>query len=357
VNNNRLVIAIVVLAVLAGALASQLRSHQSSTSLEKPKVTLPELKRDEITKVEIDNPEKKLKVTLQKQDKTWRLSAPLDALADSAAAEAVLDKLTDLKVAGDVSTRKESHAKLKVDAAQGLHVKAFAGDKSLLDVYLGDTKSTGTMLRKEGEDTVVAARGSIRYAFDKELKYLRDRTITDADAASFKAMALVSPKGSFKFEKPEGGKWTQAKGEKPIKDFAESKVEGLVLAFAKLRASDFADASATPEATGLAAPQATLVVTPKEGADLKVELGQLDPGQTDYFVRVSGNPVVYRISKYTGERLLADAAAFSEPPKKPGEASANAGGQGMPVAGGGDLPPEILKQLQQQGMMGGAHPH
>jgi hypothetical protein len=356
VNNNRLVIAIVVLAVLAGVLASQLRSHQSSSSLEKPKVTLPELKRDEITKVELDNPEKKLKVTLQKQDKTWQLTAPLAAKADSAAAEAVLDKLTDLKVAGDVSTRKESHTKLKVDPAQGLHVKAFAGDKLLLDVYLGDTKTTGTMLRKEGEDTVVAARGSIRYAFDKELKYLRDRTITDADAASFKAMTLVSPKGSFKFEKPEGGKWTQPKGEKPIKDFAESKVEGLVLAFAKLRASDFADASATPEATGLAAPQATLTLTPKEGADLKIELGQLDPSQTDYFARASGSDVVYRISKYTGERLLADAAAFSEPPKKPGEAAADTD-KGMPVAGGGNLPPEILKQLQQQGMMGGHPPH
>ena len=75
-NNNRLVIAIVVLAVLAGALASQLRSHEASTSVEKPKVSLPEIKRDDVTKVEIDNPEKKLKAVLVKQDKQWRLSAP-----------------------------------------------------------------------------------------------------------------------------------------------------------------------------------------------------------------------------------------------------------------------------------------
>ena len=355
-NNNRLVIAIVVLAVLAGVLASQIRSHEPSTSLEKPQVSLPELKRDEITKVEIDNPEKKLKVTLQKQDKDWKLTSPVDAKADSAAAEAVLDKLTDLKVANSVASRKESHAKLKVDAAQGIHVKAFAGDKTLVDFYLGDTKTTGTMVRKEGEDVVVAVRGSIRYAFDKELKYLRDRTITDADAASFKALSLTSSKGSFKFEKPEGGKWIQAKGEKPIKDFAESKVEGLVLAFAKLRASDFAEPTATPESTGLAAPQATLVLTPKEGADVKIELGQLDPSQSDYFLRASGSGVVFKVSKYTGDRMIVDAAGFSEPPKKPGEASANAD-KGMPVAGGGELPPEILKQLQQQGMMGGAHPH
>jgi hypothetical protein len=355
VNNNRLLIAIVVLAVLAGALASQLRTHEASTSLEKPKLTLPELKRDEITKVEIDNPDKKLKVTLTKQDKVWQLTAPLSAKADSAAAEAVLDKLTDLKVAASVASHKESHARLKVDAAQAIHVKAFAGDKALLDVYVGETKATGTMLRKEGEDAVVAVRGSIRYAFDKELKYLRDRVITDVDPATLKAASLVSAKGSFKFETPEAGKWAQAKGEKPIKDFADSKVDGLMLAFARLRADDFAEPGATPESTGLSAPQATLVLTPKEGAEIKLELGQLDPSQSNYFLRASGSPVLFRVAKYSGDRLLADAAAFSEPPKKPGEESANAP-RGMPVAGGGDLPPEILKQLQQQGMMGGAHP-
>lgn len=354
-NNNRLLIAIVVLAVLAGALASQLRSHEASTSIEKPKLTLPELKRDEITKIEIDNPEKKLKVTLAKQDKVWQLTSPLAAKADSAAAEAALDKLADLKVSASVATKKESHARLKVDAAQALHVKAFAGDKLLLDAYIGDTKATGTMLRKEGEDVVVAVRGSIRYAFDKELKYLRDRVISDVDPATFKAATLVSAKGSFKFEKPEGGKWTQAKGEKPIKDFADTKVDGMVTSFARLRASDFAEPSATPEATGLAAPQATLVLTPKEGAELKLELGTLDPSQSDYFLRSSTSPVVYRISKFSGDQLVADATAFSEPPKKPGDETATAG-KGMPIAGGGNLPPEILKQLQQQGMMGGAHP-
>lgn len=355
-NNNRLVIAIVVLAVLAGALASQLRSHEASTSVEKPKVSLPEIKRDDVTKVEIDNPEKKLKAVLVKQDKQWRLSAPVDAVADSSAAEAVLDKLSDLKVANIAATRKENHARIGVDAEHALHVKAYAGDKLLLDAYLGEAKSSGTMLRKEGEDVVVATKGSIRYAFDKELKYLRDRTITDADAANIKALSLVSAKGSFKFEKGADGKWAQAKGEKPIKDYAASKVEELLCNFTKLRASDFAEPGATPESTGLAAPQATLVMTPVEGADIKVELGQLEASQADYFLRASTSPVLFRVSKYTGDRLLVDGAAFSEPPKKPGEAALDPS-KGMPVAGGGNLPPEILKQLQQQGMMGGASPH
>lgn len=351
-NNNRLLIAIVVLAVLGGVLASQLRSHQSSSSVAKPTVTLPKIKRDDITKVEIDNPEKKLKVTLVKQGSAWALSAPLVAKADTAAAEAALDKLSDLEVAAIAASRKENHTRLGVDPAHGLHVKAFAGDKLLLDAYLGEAKSSGTMLRLEGQDVVVATRGSIRYAFEKELRYLRDRTITELDPATLKALSLVSAKGSFKFEKPDA-KWVQAKAEKPIKDFADSKVESLASSFAKLRATDFAEPGATAESTGLSAPQATLVLTPKEGAEIKVELGKADPTNTDYFVRSSQSEVLFRISRYTGDRLIADAAAFSEPPKKPGEEQAANANKGMPVGGGGSLPPEILKQLQQQGMMGG----
>ena len=353
-NHNRLLIAVVVLAVLAVVLVSQMRSHEANTSLEKPKVTLPEIKRDEITKIIIHNPDKKLEVTLEKNGDSWSLTAPLAAKADATAAEAMLDKLSDLKVASVAATRKENHAKVGVDDAHGVHVQAFAGEKPLLDIIIGDSKSGGTMVRKPDEDVVAAVRGSLRYAFDKELKYLRDRNITDVDPATITQVALTSEKGSFKFEKVED-KWTQPKGEKPIKDFAPSKVQSLVSSFAKLRASDFAAPETSAEAAGLESPEATLVLTPKEGEALTVELGGLDGEKNNYYVHASTSDVLYRVSKYTGERLLADAQAFSEPPKPPGEASASAN-KGIPVAGGGNLPPEILKQLQQQGAMGGG-PH
>lgn len=353
-NKNRLLIAIVVLAVLAGALASSLRSRQSDTVAEKPKATLPQLKRDDISKVELENPEKRLKLALSKQDGKWALSAPLAAKVDSAAVDALLDKLSDLEVTSIAATRKENHERVGVDPQHAIHVKAYGGDKVLLDAFIGASKSSGTMVRKADEDQVLAVRGSIRYAFDKELKNFRDRTITDTDPASIKALSLASAKGSFKFEKPEAA-WLQPKGEKPIKDFASAKVEGLVASFAKLRATDFAEPAATPESTGFGAPTAKLVLTPKEGAELVLELGALHADKNDYFVRSSQSDVIFRVSKYTGDRLLADAASFSEPPKKPGEEPPPAAPQGMPMAGGNSLPPELLKQLQQQMGQGGPH--
>ena len=114
-NKNRLLIAIVVLAVLAGALASSLRSRQSDTVAEKPKATLPQLKRDDISKVELENPEKRLKLALSKQDGKWALSAPLAAKVDNAAVDALLDKLSDLEVTSIAVTRKENHERVGVD--------------------------------------------------------------------------------------------------------------------------------------------------------------------------------------------------------------------------------------------------
>jgi hypothetical protein len=180
--------------------------------------------------------------------------------------------------------------------------------------------------------------------------------ITDLNPDDVKAMTVSSAKGSFKFERPEAA-WQQAKGEKPIKDFSANKVQSLASSFARLRAADFAEPAATAESTGLNAPAAKLTLTLKEGEPITLELGKQAEGNVDYFLRSNRSEVIYRISKYTGDRMLADAAAFSEPPKKPGEAQAEAPSpMGMPVAGGGNLPPEVLKQLQQQ-MGHGQSPH
>lgn len=352
--NSRILIALVILAVLGAISFSRLRSNEAETTISKPSVTLPTIKRDDISKIELKNPEKKLEATLIKQDGKWSLSAPLAAKADGAAVDALLDKLSDLQVASVVAKSKESHAKLGVDAEHAIQVKAFAGDKLLIDALVGASKSSGTMLRKQGEEQVVAVKGSIRYAFEKELKYLRDRTITDVDHESIKAISVSSAKGTFKFEKAESG-WMQAKGEKPIKDFAPNKVQSLVSTFAKLRATDFAAPDATPASTGLNAPKGKITLTPKEGAEVVVEIGS-DIDNSDTFTRAAHNEVLYRISKYTADRLVADAAAFSEPPKKPGEAAPPAAPPGMQMGGGGEIPPEILRQLQQQmGQQGAPH--
>jgi hypothetical protein len=356
--NARLLIAVVVLVGLGAAVFATLRSHDGSTEVATAAPTLPKLKKEDITAIEIAKPDKTT-IALAKQGEAWALTAPVAAKADQSAVDSVVEKLSELEVSGVAASRKENHKLLSVDAETGIRVKAKGqGDKVLLDLWVGEAKSGGTMVRVEGKDEVLATKGSIRYAFDKEVRLFRDRVITDLEPKDLTAVSIESAKGKFKFEKP-ADKWQQVKGEKAIEKFGEAKVSSLVSSAAKLRAADFADPSENDDhAMGFDAPTSTVVLTGKDGKETTLLIGREHGNAREYYLRVVGNPVNYRISKFTAERFMPEAKAFQEEEKKPGaEAPPGMPGMGGPQAMGGEqqIPPEILKQLQQQ-MGQGGHP-
>jgi hypothetical protein len=352
VKKNRLLIALVVL-IGVGALAmTAARSHQPVTTVAEPEEKLPEIKKDALTAIELVSPGKET-IALQKKGEDWEVVSPVSAKADKTAVDSVLDKLSSLEVAGIAATRKENHARLQVDADKAIRVKAKAGDKVVADLFIGMTKSGSTMVRAEGKEQVVSVRGAIRYVFDKELKMFRDRVITDIDTGELSAISVESEKGKFRFEKADTA-WKQAEGEKKLKDFADSKVQSFASTMSRLRAADFGKPEVDAAKAGLDKPLAKVTLERKNAGPTVIELGALVDDR-DYYARVSGKDVLFRISKSTGERMLADATAFTAEPKKEGE-EAEPEAPPMPALGGGgnQLPPELLEQLQKQ--MAQGHP-
>jgi hypothetical protein len=347
VKNNRLIIALVVL-VGVGALAiNAARSRQATTTLEKPAEKLPTVKKDEVTTVEIVQPGKPA-IVLTKKNAVWEVTAPVTAKADTSSVDAVLDKLESLDVSGVAATRKENHAKLQVDADKAIRVKAKKDDKVLADLYIGASKAGNTMVRAEGSDSVLSVRGSMRYAFDKDLKMFRDRVITDLETDTLSAIVFESPKGKFRFEKQDKA-WTQAAGQKPIKDFADSKVQSAASTLARLRAADFAEPSFTPAEAGLTPPQAKVTFSRPDSEPVVLELGA-EVGNERY-LKKSDSDVIYRVSKFNADRMLADAASFAIDPKEAKKDAPSAAAPMMPGMGGegmNQLPPELMQQLQQQ---------
>ncbi len=346
-KNNRLIIALVVFVGVGMLAYNASRSHESESSVAEPSATLPTVKSEEVDTIEIERP-KEPAITIVKKGDAWEMTAPVTAKADKTAVDAALDKLTALEVTGVAATRKENHERLQVDADKAIRVKAKQGDKVLADLFIGETKKGNTMVRAEGNDVVLSVRGSMRYAFDKEVKLFRDRVVTDIDTKELTGMTVDSEKGSFAFEKNDENKWTQAKGQKPIKHFAESKVESLASSLARLRAADFGAPDLTADAAGLAKPTAKVTFTKKEGEPIVIELGQ--SVENDYYLRTSGKEIIYRISKYTGDRMIADAEAFAKDPEAEKKAEAAAPPPSMPMGGPGanQLPPELMRQLQEQ---------
>lgn len=363
-NKSRLIIALAILLGLGAAVVVTTRSRESKTTLDKPAATLPVVKKEEVTQLEIQKPGQP-PIVLQKQADKWTLSAPLSAQADQTAVDNALDKLAELKVSGVAATRKENHARLEVDAEHGLRVRAKAADKPLIDLYIGAGKSGGTLVRAEGQEPVLSVSGSIRYAFDKEVKDFRDREITEVPSADLVGLSLSSSKGTFKFERPanDGAVWAQAKGEKPIAKLDPEQVESLANSAAHLRAVDFAAPGEADATTGLATPDAKVSLTKKDGSVVELSIGKPHSAGQDSFVRVGGKETVFRVAKYSIDRLTPDAKALEKVDKPPQAA----GPQGMPPGmemmggpggpGGGQITPEMMEQIQRQlAAQGGGHP-
>lgn len=421
-QKNRLWIGAVALLVLGGAAIWAVSSRTGDTprtDRDAPS-DFPEIDRDDVTALEITRPgEDGGTIRLERDGDAWRLTQPIEAPADHAAVTTALDKLDELEVAGIAASAAQFHERLEVDAAHGVRVIARGSDgDALADLWIGAYRGGNTMVRVEGDDRVVSVRGSIKFAFNKELRDWRDRAIVDLEADDVREIAWVGPNGTFRFTRPEVAaeppSGETAEGEAPapgttlgdwqmtevsyvppapepaaepatpprgrpappaeptalttIEGFAPSKVRSMVGSLARMRASDFAAADVTAESAGFTAESPRVTLTAQSGEErtsTTVILGnEANAERHDFYAMREGDPTIYVVSRFLSERIHPTAVAFTQtaPPStpEPTEGGGEPGGIQMPEGAGGQLPPEVMeqirRQLEAQGMGGGAGP-
>lgn len=412
-QQNRLAIAAVAFVALLGVAIFTVRQRDAALETggddAEAVPTPPEIDGDALTELVITRPgeeegDPRESVTLTKGEDGWRVTAPLEAEADTTAVQTVLDKLGELSFTGVAANNPENHARLEVDAEGGIEVIAKAGGDEVAHFFVGAYRSRNTMLRMDGEDAVVMAEGSIKYAFNKALKEWRNRLVLDVDPARVASVLFEVPPTStgeadaepvpgrrFAFLQGTDG-WAQAPGDAPIERFGAAKVRSVIASASRLRAVDFAAPGQGPSDVGLTAPTGTvtLLVGPEaetdgdedaadgdaadgdaaaeSGPDLVAALdaaaplpegyervvlrvGAQDGEDREFFLMREGSDVIYVVSQYLADRLRPDVDAFQEP--EPGEEPETP--PGMPPGGlgglggpGGQLPPELMQQLQQQ---------
>lgn len=338
---NKLGIVSIVVIALAVLVFMKMSSRRAEEN-QKPSVTVtvPKLKSDAIDELELSSPDKP-KVRLVKKDGAWRVAEPLDAKADQNAVTTALTKLSELEVSSVAATLKKNHEKLEVDEKSGTHVIAKGAGKTLLDGYIGAYRSGSSMLRLQGQEAVAAVRGSIRFAFSKDLREWRDRSITEIPTESVQSITFVNKNGKLAFKR-EGDAWKQvlAKGEKPIQPLDESKVKGIVGTSSSLSATDFADPTATPEAIGLGNDAATVLL------DIKQESGESQlvyrigaQKEQSYYLRKDGDDTIYLVSAWIGGRLLGSKDSFIKKAEAP--------------SGSPENPIQVSPQMMRPGGPGG----
>ncbi|MCA9606107.1 MAG: DUF4340 domain-containing protein [Myxococcales bacterium] len=377
----RLVIISFIAVALIGATWWAVTSQTGDTPVdenEEQALALPEVERENVTELEIhipagegeDQPAETVRLVRGDEDH-WRLAEPVEADAATTAITTALDKISSLEVVGRAASNATHHEQLEVDAAHGVRVIARNGAETLVDLWIGAYRSGNTMVRQEGQDTVLMVRGSIKFAFNKRTRDWRNRAILELTAADVNEIEYTNENGHWTFHKTEDT-WAEvlpepAEGEEPptpIEGFDQARVRTAVSSLARLRAADFGTGSA--EEAGLGEGAATVRMVTGEGDDAQTVLLRVGSEGEDgqRYVQRDGDETIYLVSRFMADRLIPNVEAFqpgeepAEPPSHGGMPGGMPGMPGMPGGpGGGQIPPEIMQQIQQQLQQQGAAGH
>jgi hypothetical protein len=340
-RKNRIAIGAAVFVALLGVTlwATSRQDRQPTSAAEIPTI---ELDKEAITEIEVTRPESET-VVLSNAEGAWRVVAPLDAEADESNVESALNRLADLRITRIVATQPENYERLQVDKANAVQVTVKAADQVLAKLYIGKYADGMTMIRVDDRVEVFGASGSLRYAFDRELKAWRNRRVVNVESSNVQSIRFESPNGTFQFDRT-GEEWTASTGAKALGDFDPKKVTGIVSSAARLMASDFAAEDISAARAGLTEPKATVSMTLADDPEpIVLELGDAADKATEVYLERKGNPTIYIVSQYLANRLRPKADAFERVAEPPAAPPARPQGQGQP-----QLPPEVMQQLQEQ---------
>jgi hypothetical protein len=213
--------------------------------------------RDKVDRLEIAQGDQKLELVKAGQD--WKITAPVQAQADSSAVETII-------------TRLQSAQMKSLPAEQAADLKEYGLDKPVATatVGLGSTRATLAFGKKAGEGGDVYAKDVTRPAvvtvgadlltdIQKNASDLRRKDIFEFRSYNAKRIEVTRGAETLAFEKAKGAekdaveKWRRVAPN--AGDVDQSKMETFLSNLSGLRAQSFADPT-TP--TGLGSPVATV---------------------------------------------------------------------------------------------------
>lgn len=243
---------------------------------------------DNAHKIEINQGVKEITLQKESADRWFVLGRERNYLADVRWVDILLESLLRAKISDIVSTDPETHREYEVDEKQGIHLKVFDIAGSLVaNVTIGKNMGPlrGTFVRKSNSDDVMLIMENLRRGVNKGDNWAhawRDKTI-HVERKSRKlvdSLEVVNRHGRLVFERRavEG-----SDGEEAFEWWMTYPVEGrasmkhlnhMIPQICGLKAMAFCPDGARPEQVGLVDP--ALIIT----------LG-----------KVTGDPVVFKISE------------------------------------------------------------
>jgi hypothetical protein len=352
-TSHKLYISLGVLAALAGALYYQNRQQRReeasysavTRAAELPKLAFAEKDTKQIDKIVINKPPgdagKATEVVLEKKEDEWKLVKPIEYKANKNNVESLLSSLERLEVKEEVASGTDHYGEFGVTDKLALHAVFHKGKEVAADLYFGEGGSRGQMTRIAGRDGVYAVQGYASYAFGRDVKDWRDKSVFKFDEKKVTRVEIVNETGTYVFvreAKPAEKKDDKDKKDKkdkkddkdytwvstlqaqkvaapkPIERFDEKKVDDLLRAFKALNADGFGDDKAASD-VGLDEPVATLTIFLEDGAKRVLTVGAKAEGSSRW-VKTADSKQIFSIGSWPTGWAMAEPEKFQKPEDK-----------------------------------------
>ncbi len=398
------IIALVVLAALGVVAFFIFREPPTEKGKEKEAPLIGPVSKDKLERLEVIRHEgtgatlREEIIVLEKAGGDWRMIKPVEYAVNPTSVQRMVDALAEMRIIDVISENKAKHHVLEVDDEMGIEVTASGGDTELAHFIVGVARKGMTMVRVPGSDTVYRSNGSFRITFNKRADNLRDHTVTKLDRDSVTRMKFFNEHGELEIVR-EGEENKEGEGEVPvfepvgvkIRNFNTRAALGISRSLTGLSTKEFVDDKPGDEVTGLGEGAARVEFdATKDGkkGSYTIWLGNKDEKKRLIYVKSTAMDQIFMVSLHLVTRYMAKADDFSrtdeqvaqqekarKEAREHGEMHGNQAGMrgqmppgfspgGMPGkggAGGQEIPPDIMKKIQEQmkkqGEQGAKHAH
>lgn len=290
---------LVVLVVIVGLVENPFAKSEYAKKMEAATPLFPNLDKENVTKIEITASGET--TTLVKENNQWLVASMDNYLADAEGVGDVLDKVTELKTTGLVSSNPEKRAQYEVDSS-GAEAKLLdAGGSVLAHLFLGKTTPgyLSSYVRAADSNNVYVGKGNLKATFDKGTRTWKDRTIFSFNKGDVTHLSIKSEEEEIELEMDAGGKWQMTKPEAIAA--LEAELDALLDSLSDLDTDDFADANDLSE-YGLDAPKSSVLAKLNDGSTRFLLIGKEDGGK--HYVKREDKDPVFMLYQYKINQLL-----------------------------------------------------
>lgn len=277
---------------------------------------------DDVTGVELSHGDQQIVLARATgdDDVKWRMTTPLEAVADEWNTKSVIDALRDLR-AEDFLSEEKTDAELGLDNPQARVTLTMADGGTLTlsfgksaEVEIGDPPSTTNIVytRTSQRDEVLLVKAEVLDKVRKSAFDLRDKSVLRFDRADVQRLEVQRSKGlGFTVaRRPDG--W---RVEKPQSfDARQSAIDDILWDLEDLSAVEFVTESADQaklRECGLAVPQTAITIHLRGAEPVKVLIGD-ETAEGNYYCKTSESPAVVEISQFLLGDLPQDLEALKQ---------------------------------------------